>query len=393
MTEPADPAVEPLGLTDVLQEAIAEAERLIAGAPFIRTEADLLEGYDYLAGRIRMAMQTAFDYDLDRPLFVNPTHQFSRQGLDNPDAIYFNAYLREGVEYVVRGRRGTSADLSFQVMGGAYTADSAATSMLAFDDRELEIDDEGRFEFTYTAEPGAKTMIVREVFNDWDAEERGTLTIERTDTLGQPAKPLTEALLRKKYEVAARSLTGSIQTWFAFPQFFQYQEPVNTLTPPRSTPGGLSSQRSSIGHYELDDDQAMLVTVPRCDDCSYQAIQIGSDWYASTDYETHQTSLTKAQAETDPDGLMRFVVSARPPGESGAPIANWLETTGHRTGPMMLRWQRLERDLGPDDGPQVQVVELADVPSLLPHTRALSPEEWAARIAARQRAVARRMIS
>ena len=65
-----------------------------------------------------MAMQMAFDYDLDRPLFVNPTHQFSRQGLDNPDAIYFNAFLREGVEYVVRGRRGTSADLSFQVMGG-----------------------------------------------------------------------------------------------------------------------------------------------------------------------------------------------------------------------------------------------------------------------------------
>ena len=72
-------------------------------------------------------MQMAFDHDLDRTLFINPTHQFSRQGLDNPDAIYFNAYLKEGVEYVVRGRRGTSADLSFQVMGGAYSATSAAT--------------------------------------------------------------------------------------------------------------------------------------------------------------------------------------------------------------------------------------------------------------------------
>ena len=80
-------------LTAPLREAIAEGERLVAAAPFIRSEADLLEGYDYLAGRIRMAMQTAFDYDLDRPLFVQPTHQFSRQGLDNPGAIYFNAYL------------------------------------------------------------------------------------------------------------------------------------------------------------------------------------------------------------------------------------------------------------------------------------------------------------
>ncbi|GAW51674.1 MULTISPECIES: hypothetical protein [unclassified Nocardioides] len=376
------------GLTKPLQDAIAEAEELIANAPFIRTEQDLLEGYDYLSGRIRMAMQMAFDHDLERPLFINPTHQFSRQGLDNPDAIYFNAYLKEGVEYVVRGRRGTSADLSFQVMGGAYTADSAATSLMAFDDRELDIRPDGSFEFTYVAEPGAKTMIVREVFNDWDTEERGQLWIERTDTVGKPATPLSRDRLAKKYEVAAKLLTGSIQTWFAFPQFFQYQEPVNQPTAPQSTPGGLSSQRSSIGHYALEDDEALIVTVPECTDCSYQAIQIGSDWYASTDYETHQTSLTKAQAVTDPDGKMRFVISEGNPG-----IANWLECTGHRTGAIMLRWQRLERDLGPEDGPVVEHVLLADVPERLPHFTPITTEEYAERIAARQRSVARRMLS
>src|SRR5436190_1984297 len=110
---------------------------------------------------------------------------------------------------------------------------------LNFDDRELDVRPDGTFEFAYVAEPGAKTMIVREVFNDWDTEERGTLTIERKDTLGRPAKELTRELLAKKYDVAARSLVGSIQTWFAFPHFFQYQESVNTLTAPRSTPGGL----------------------------------------------------------------------------------------------------------------------------------------------------------
>nr|WP_260173920.1 hypothetical protein [Nocardioides albus] len=365
---------------------------MIANAPFIRTEADRLEGYEYLSGRIRMAMQTAFDYDLEQPLFVNPTHQFSKQGLDNPDAIYFNAYLREGVEYVVRGRRGTSADLSFQVMGGAYTADSAATSLMAFDDRKLQLDYDGSFEFTYTAEPGAKTLIVREVFNDWDTENRGTITIERSDTLGKPRRPLTQDLLRKKYEVAARSLTGSIQTWFAFPQFFQYKEPVNTLTVPARTPGGLESQFSSIGHYELAEDEALVIEVPRCDECAYQGIQVGSDWYASTDYETHQTSLTKAQAVTDPDGVMRFVISEHPPLD-GQPIANWLETTGHRTGSLMLRWQRLERDLTAADGPTVHKVSTTEVRSLLPHGEPLTPAGYADRIAARQRAVARRMLS
>ena len=377
-------------LTAPLREAIAEAEQLVTTADFIRTEQDLLEGYDYLAGRIRMALQMAFDHDLERPLFINPTHQFSRQGLDNPDALYFSAYLEEGVEYAVRGVRGSTADLSFQVMGGAYSADSAATSMLAFDDRELDVKDDGSFEFTYVAEPGAKTMIVREVYNDWDTEERGRIWIERPDRVGKPAAPLTKERLAKRYEVAARLLTGSIQTWFAFPHFFQYQEPVNTLTPPRSTPGGLESQRSSIGHYELAQDQAMIVEVPRCDDCAYQAIQVGSDWYASTDYETHQTSLTKAQSAVDPDGVLRYVISAQNPG-----IANWLETTGHRTGPIMLRWQRLTRDLSDTDGPNVEVVPFDELPSRLPHYAAMQigPSDYEARIAARQRAVARRMLS
>ncbi len=382
-------------LTAPLREAIAEAEELIAGADFIRTEQDLFEGYDYLSGRIRAAMQLAFDHDLERPVLINSTHQFSRQGLDNPDAVYFHAYLTDGVEYVVHGRRGSSADLSFQVMGGGYTAGGAPPSLAAFDDRELEIADDGTFELRLGPfSDNAKTLIVREVFNDWDTEERGVLWIERVDRVGSPAVPLTRKRLTQKYEVAAKLLTGSIQTWFAFPQFFQYQEPVNTLTEPRTTPGGLASQRSSIGHYELAEDEAMVVSVPECHDCAYQAIQIGSDWYASTDYETHQTSLTKAQAVTDPDGVMRFVVSEQPPLGGDRPyLANWLETTGHRTGPMMLRWQRLERDLGPDDGPRVEVVALADVPSRLPHATPLSTEEHTARIAARQRSVARRMLS
>ena len=172
-------------LTRPFRDAVEEAERLIAGADFIRTEQDLLEGYDYLAGRIRASLQMAFDHDLDRPVLINSTHQFARQGLDNPDALYWSAYLTEDAEYVVRGRRGTTADLSFQVMGGSYSADAAPASLAAFDDRELDLAPDGSFEWRFGPMPGAKTLIVREVFNDWDTEERGTLWIERTDTVGR----------------------------------------------------------------------------------------------------------------------------------------------------------------------------------------------------------------
>ena len=40
-------------LTQALAEALAEAEKIICGAPFVASEQDLAEGYDYLAGSIQ----------------------------------------------------------------------------------------------------------------------------------------------------------------------------------------------------------------------------------------------------------------------------------------------------------------------------------------------------
>ena len=380
-------------VTASFREAVAEAEKLIANPPFEVSAQDLAEGFDYLAGSIRSSLQMAFDYDLEHPVLINPTHQYARQGLDNPDAVYFNAYLAPDASYLVSGVRGTTADLSFQIMDGTYSAEGAPNTVAAFDDRELEIAPDGSFEWRFGPELGlgkGATLIIREVYDDWTTEERGRIRIQRLDTAGQPRPALTPERVAKRYGVAAKMLVGRINTWFAFPEWFTYKEPVNTLTVPKSTPGGLASQFSSIGHYDLAPDQAMVVTVPVCDAAPYQAIQIGSRWYISTDYEHHQTSLTRAQSQADPDGKLRYVISERNPG-----VANWLETCGHPQGVMMLRWQRLTRELTAEDGPTVAVVPFDELPAHLPHLEdnRVTPEEYTARIAARQVGIARRMIS
>lgn len=374
------------------REALAEAERLIDDPPFKANEVERAEGQDYLAGLVRSSIQMAFDHDLDHPVLTNPTHQYARQGLDNPDAIYFNAPLTSGASYVIRGRRGTTCDLSFQIMDGSYSDTGAPNTVVAFDDRELERDDEGRFVWHFGEELGLQkgaTLIVREVYDDWVREERGSLWLEREDTSGTPRADTSVALADKRWGVAAKLLLGRIQTWFAFPEWFTYKEPVNTLTSPASTPGGLASQFSSIGHYALEADQALVVTVPACAEAPYQAIQIGSRWYLSTDYEHHQTSLTRAQSQLSEDGLLRYVISERDPG-----LANWLECMGHDRGMMMLRWQRLSRALTAEDGPVCEVVafgSLADRADL--RDQRVDAQQWAERIADRQRGVARRMIS
>ncbi len=383
-------------LTQPFADAMAEAEKVIASAPHVHTEQDLIEGLDYLAGSIRASLQLAWAYERDFPNFIHSTGPYTKMGLDNPDTVYFHSYLRDDAEYVVSGTRGTTTDLSFQVLNGDYSPVEVPDSLAAFDDRAFEIDADGNYEIRFgpgkagpnyfTLGPGSAMLVVREVYSDWSSEKRGMIRIRRADTTGSAPAPLTMDKMTKRYGVAGKILLSRLKTFLTFPEWFYLKLPVNTLTPPRTTPGGLATQFSSVGHYDLGPDQAMVVTVPKSE-APYQGIQLGSMWYISMDYLHHQTSLTADQAKVDPDGNLRFVISDRDPG-----VANWLECLGHRRGYVQIRWQRLSRELTPADGPQVELMPVDEIPDRLAFYEPCEASDYANRIAARQAGVAARMV-
>jgi len=65
-----------------------------------------------------------------------------------------------------------------------------------------------------------------------------------------------------------------------------------------------------------------------------------------------------------------------------------------RRGYVQIRWQRLTRDLTEEDGPRVEVVPFTAIAERLPYfdQAKVSPPQWRKRIAARQAAVAERML-
>lgn len=389
----------PSDVTKPLTDAIAAAEALIASAEFVESEQDLAEGYDYLAGSIAAVVQLVRSRQPSHPNFITSTGPSTKMALDNPDTLYYHADIESGGTYLVRGHRGNTADLSFQVLRGDYTPSEVPGGDDAFDDRRIPIDADGNFEITFgppvdspadgyfVLGEGASMLAVREVYSDW-AAQKGSISIERVDTIGTAPDEPDLARVMKRYATAGKMLTARINTWFNFPKWFYLDEPVNTFTAPRLTPGGLATQFSSVGHFRLADDEAMIITVPKSD-APYQGFQLGSMWYISLDYVNHQTSLNSAQAQVDPDGMIRMVVSRRNPG-----LANWVETTGRTTGILQFRWQRVDAPVRPEDGPTAQVVGVDDVPAHLPyleHNR-IDDAGWRDRIAARQRAFAERML-
>ncbi|MGB3303675.1 MAG: hypothetical protein WBA38_05410 [Gordonia sp. (in: high G+C Gram-positive bacteria)] len=390
----------PSAITAPFTAAIAEAEAMVLGAEFAETDADRAEGLEYLSGSIASILDLARAHDKAHPYFVTSTGPYAKMGLDNPDTIYYHATVVPEATYVVRGVRGNTADLSFQVLRGDYTATKVPGGDGAFDDRRITIADDGSFELTFgpaidnppadyfVLGEGASMLAVREVYGDWATQTRGSVTIERVDTVGTVPAELTTARMARRYAIAAKMLTTRINTWFNFPKWFYLDEPVNTFTAPRSTPGGLSTQFSSVGHYDLPAGKAMVVTVPKSQ-APYQGFQLGSMWYISLDYVNHQTSLNSAQAQVDPDGMIRMVISENNPG-----IANWIETTGRRRGILQFRWQRIDNPVTPELGPSAVVVDDADVAAHLPYfaDNQIDDPGWSERIAVRQRAFARRML-
>ena len=367
-------------------DAIAEAEKLVRDAPHIETEADLLEGLQYLAGGIAACTHLAFDYDRDHPFLQSGTGPFTKMGLDNPDTLYFGTRVVAGHEYVVTGTRGTTTDLSFQLLGGEYTDDTVPDSETAFDDRKLDVDPDGRFQWRFVPKSNAQ-LVIREVYNDWSAR-RGTVAIARTDTAGTAPAPLSRELIEKRWAVAGKQLVQRVKTWLQFPQWFYTNIPVNTMVSPRLTPGGLATQYSSAGHFDLAPGQALVITLP-VTDAPYLGFQLGSLWYVSLDYINHQTSLNATQAQADPDGKIRIVVADESPG-----VTNWVETTGHRKGFLQFRWQRVSRQLTEGDGPTVELVDADSLPQRLPYyeSNRISAEDWRARIALRQQQIQNRMV-
>ena len=372
--------------TQPLADAITEAERLVAEAPLIESDADLLEGLQYLAGCIAACTHVAFDYDRDHPFLHSGTGPFTKMGLDNPDTLYFGTRVVAGHEYVVTGTRGSTTDLSFQLLGGEYTDDNVPDSETAFDDRKLNVTADGSFEWRFTPKVNAQ-LVIREVYNDWSAQ-RGTLAIARTDTAGTAPPPLTKELIERRYATAGKQLVQRVKTWLQFPKWFYDNLPVNTLTAPRLTPGGLATQYSSVGHYDLTPEQALIITLP-VTDAPYLGFQLGSLWYISLDYINHQTSLNGTQAQADPDGKIRIVVSDQNPG-----VTNWVETLGHRKGYLQFRWQRVSREMTAADGPTLELVDLDSVAGTLPYYEhnKISEDDWRERIALRQKLIGNRMV-
>lgn len=326
-----------------------EALNLYRESPFFDSDQAMADAYrgvlQYTIGSIKAGALASHDH----PRFARFVDWTSKAGLENPDNNYYGALIADDGVYRITGRRGSHAQLIFQLVIGQPGVGSAgsSTNVDVLYGHELNTDADGQFSIIVSRErpedasnwirnaEGAETLIVRSTFNDWLGEGHAPLLIERID------KPLTAAPANSSEAMiaaldrASQSLVDRTRSWLNLADNMWNRAPRNFLSPPRATRGGLIGQYSAFGNWDLQPDEALLVTF-QTGDAPYVAIQLGSLWFTSLDYETRITSLNGYQLGCAPQSDCTLVIAGEDPG-----IANWLDTAGYSRGLIFMRWQGL----------------------------------------------------
>ena len=318
------------------------------------TVLDRAEGYRYLSRLLRNSLYATLENsDPDRPRWQGL--DLVKIGADNPDNVYHSAPVKGTNSYRITGTRGSIAYVSFGSKANRYAKDGTMASTGELRNDDLYVDSDGTVEILVSAERPAEaknwlplavdsTMIVlRESYLDRTTEVPGSWSIERLEPTPE-REPLTAEHLVRSLQRSALGVHGTAATFVAWTELF--------MTRPNELPdwGQEMFQRAGgdpeifylHGYFDLQPDEAWVIET-RVPEAPYWNFQLDNWWMESMDWDKSIT-VNKHTAKLNADGTLTLVVAATPPVGPLA-TANWIDTTGHRTGTALLRW------VGTDDHP------------------------------------------
>ena len=290
----------------------------------------------------------------------------SRWGIDNPDSVYRVIPIAGDERYRITGKVAES-----RLPENYFTLwDDKMNTVDVLNGSTLKLAADGSFEIFVDSDPAgdrpnhvlsspaAHEFYIRDVVQDWAIDTPNELSIERLG--GAPSRPAPT--LDEQAESTARFMLHYADSTIRFNQQ-AYDKPVNSLEfkIDRDTDGALRNQIYIMGHFDLEEDEALVIDV-NVADAGYFIAPITNYW-GTTNEVVHRTgSLNRAQSQANADGTYTFVLSQHDPA-----VPNWLDPTDMREGILTLRWAEFPGGQPPSNvGATSRVVPLAKLRDALP---------------------------
>jgi hypothetical protein len=317
----------------------------------------------------------------------------SRWGIDNPDSIYRVIPIDGHERYLIHGRvaeRRLTENYFTLWDGNMNTVDVLSGHDLVLNpDRTftITVDSDpaaGRPNHVRSA-PQAHEFYIRDVILDWALDRPNTLRIEKLG--GPPKTPPRSA--DDQAELTAQFMRAYADNTVRWNKQ-ALEKPINSFrfTIDRDTDGALRNQIYILGHFQLRDDEALVLTV-RTGGARYFVAPITNLWGTTNDIVNRTGCLNKAQSVANADGTYTYVVAVNDPG-----VHNWVDPCGLHEGILTLRWAEFPSGRpGPDVGVDSTVVSAGQLRKVLPpDTKWVTPAERQQQLAERARAYAWRLL-
>ena len=348
-----------------------------AGQQILRPEApadelNRAEGWRYLSRLTRIALEMHVEgSDRDFPSFYQPSHETAKIGADNPDNLYLRAEINGANRYRISGNRSTVHYLSWGSQKGGYEKDGSNAQTGFIDTSTLAVDAEGCFELIASIEAPAanqpqnwlplkaesNTIIVRQTFLDRNLERPSEMKIERIQDAGAQPQPLSAERIDQGLASAAGFVEGTARLFADWSQSY--------LAKPNELPMSDQALCQSVGgdpnivyyhsYFELEQEQALHIHLPRVPECENWNLQVDNYWMESLDYRYFKIHVNKHTAHYNADGSVDILIAHREPGPlEGMSSTNWLHTSGHHKGTLCFRWIKSDEVVPP----QSRVIQL-----------------------------------
>lgn len=367
--------------------AFCERLQMLGDAMFADATINATDSADALRllGRhVATALDWHLTIDPDYPRFTYINNKGT--SLAHEDMCQLAAAVRSDESYRIHGNVKNLFDLNISVHDGPLHA-SRNWGNVGLD--ELDVDADGNFSLTISRErvagnwiemrPEAVIVSIRQYCYDWSRDRPVSFEIDRIGTENSAPARWTLEQIAARLSLASDHVADLI-AFAARVSASQMQGPANTLSAPMGSTGGSSHIHYGWGHYDLCDDEALVIEFlpPRAKQWSVEWLV--APLFIKGDMLNRQTSLNGCSARVDSDGQVRIVICSRDPG-----VPNWLDIGGYPRGLLSYRWIRSE------DAPQPSVQR-----SAVQNLRAVLPADtpsFSANDRARQRAIRRRQMA
>lgn len=325
----------------------------------VHSKDQIAEGQYAISHILATGLHLWLDSDPERPIlkpYVNPWRKVFG---DNPDALYYQAAIRDDRRYKISGNLGAAVFTSFTVEGGASEGHFAKSSVSALSDTDMEVAPDGSYEIIVSRKrpksgnwlplkSGAGQISTRH-YHESKASVAGIPNYQmdvRIEALDTPALKKyggdTEVATRIRYvkNYVSEHATAALKapTAQVIASFPWYSRNANVFT----TPGqwGVSTDDQAYGNshawygaapFKLASDEAMIIEI-EIPNSRFFNIVLWNRFMQTFDYVNRTISLNRKQIQFD-DGVAKIILAAKDPG-----LPNWLDTEGRSDGVIYLRY-------------------------------------------------------